>query len=85
MGCYCDRRKGGAGKINTPYSYHLYICELYMDEFYSYEEFLLEYNLIKHRSSTEIYNYFWNKHYPKDFSESTEIQSLIDKISNLKF
>ena len=56
-----------------------------MDEFYSYEEFLLEYNLIKHKSSTEIYNYFWNKHYPKDFSESTEIQTLIDKISNLKF
>ena len=41
MGCYCDRRKGGAGKQNTPYTWHLYYCEYMLVDLeeYSYEQF----------------------------------------------
>jgi len=45
MKCYCDISHGGDGKSNTPYTYHLYICEFYLDELedYSYEEFKRDY------------------------------------------
>jgi len=64
MGCYCCVRHGGAGRINTHYTYHLYICEFYLDEIenYSYEEFVVEYNILENnKSSAEIYKYFMNK------------------------
>ena len=43
MGCYCDKRKGGAGKENTPYTWHLYFCEYMLVDLenYSYEQFKL--------------------------------------------
>ena len=44
MGCYCDRRKGGAGKQNTPYKWHLYFCEYMLVDLegYSYEQFKID-------------------------------------------
>ena len=67
MGCYCDRRYGGAGKINTPYSWHLYLC-VYMlvdlEEDYSYEQFKKEYKELEDKglSSLQLYNHFINMH-----------------------
>ena len=65
MKCYCDRSHGGAGKMNTPYTYHLYLCEFYLDEIkdYSYEEFVIEYEKMEEQKKTqsEIYAYFSEK------------------------
>ena len=64
MGCYCYVRHGGAGRMNTPYTYHLYICEFYLDELenYTYEDFVNEYKKLENNTSiTEINEYFWNK------------------------
>jgi len=65
MKCYCDLSHGGAGKINTPYTYHLYLCEFYLDEIedYSYEEFVIEYEKMEEQKKTqsEIYAYFSEK------------------------
>ena len=65
MGCYCDKRNGGAGKTNTPYLWHLYFC-IYMLvdlEDYSYEQFKKDYKEIEKRlNSLELYNHFINMH-----------------------
>tara|TARA_Y100000590_G_C15666530_1_gene994656 strand:- start:831 stop:1055 length:225 start_codon:yes stop_codon:yes gene_type:complete len=62
MGCWCDRRNGGAGKMNTPYSYHLYLCEFYLNEIegYSYEQFKVELKKMEDEKKTneEIRIYF---------------------------
>ena len=62
MKCYCDVSHGGAGKINTPYTYHLYICEFYLDECanYSYEEFKCDYEKMESekKSQDDIYKHF---------------------------
>lgn len=62
MGCWCDRRNGGAGKMNTPYSYHLYLCEFYLNEIegYSYEQFKVELKKMedKKKTSEEIRIHF---------------------------
>jgi len=66
MGCYCDRRKGGAGKSNTPYTWHLYVCEyMLIDvEGYSYEQFKVDYKEQEDKglSSLELYNHFMDLH-----------------------
>ena len=67
MRCFCDRSKGGAGKINTPYTYHLYFCEFYLDEIegYSYEQFDKDYKeMEKTHTTVEIYNHFLGLHTP---------------------
>ncbi len=65
MGCWCDRRKGGAGKANTPYSYHLYYCEFYLNEIadYTYEQFKVDYKKMEEekKSSEEIRMHFMKK------------------------
>tara|TARA_Y100000590_G_C15308766_1_gene859288 strand:- start:292 stop:522 length:231 start_codon:yes stop_codon:yes gene_type:complete len=65
MGCYCDRRRGGAGKQNTPYTYHMYMCEFYLNEieYYSYEQFDKDYKeMEKTHTSEEIYKHFLGLH-----------------------
>ena len=66
MGCYCDRRNGGAGKQNTPYTWHLYYCEyMLVDvEGYSYEQFEIDYKEQEEKglSSLELYNHFMGLH-----------------------
>ncbi len=65
MKCYCDVSHGGAGKINTPYTYHLYICEFYLDEVnYSYEEFKRDYEKMESdkKSQYGIYKHFMSMH-----------------------
>jgi hypothetical protein len=60
MRCYCDISYGGAGKINTPYSYHLYLCEFCLDEIegYTYEQFDIEYKKMENKTNEEIRIYF---------------------------
>ena len=66
MGCYCDRRKGGAGKQNTPYTWHLYYCEYMLVDIegYSYELFEKDYKEQEDKglSSLELYNHFMALH-----------------------
>jgi len=65
MRCFCDRSKGGAGKENTPYTYHLYYCEFYLDEIedYTYEQFDRDYKEMEKTNTTEeIYNHFDGMH-----------------------
>ena len=65
MRCFCDRSKGGIGKINTPYTLHLYYCEFYLDEIenYSYKQFDKDYKeMEKTKTSQEIYNHFHGLH-----------------------
>ena len=75
MRCFCDRSKGGAGKINTPYTYHLYFCEFYLDEleYYSYEQFVIDYTgMEKTKTTEEIYNHFLGLHPLRDMENSLE-------------
>ena len=62
MGCWCDKKKGGNGKMNTHYTYHLYLCELYLDDIddYSYEQFGIDYKKLEteKKTSLEIRTYF---------------------------
>ena len=62
MTCYCCVKHGGAGRINTPYSWHLYDCEFYLSELdnYSYEEFKCDYEQMEKdkKNSTEIHEHF---------------------------
>jgi hypothetical protein len=62
MGFYCDRRKGGAGKQNTPYTWHLYYCEyMLVDvEGYAYNKFKIDYKEQEDKglTSLELYKYF---------------------------
>ena len=64
MGCYCDRRKGGAGKQNTPYTWHLYYCEYMLVDIegYTYDQFKISYEELRDKglNSLELYNYFMN-------------------------
>ena len=66
MGCYCDRRKGGAGKGNTPYTWHLYYCEYYLIDLedYTYEQFKIDYKIQEDKglNSLELYNHFMKLH-----------------------
>jgi hypothetical protein len=69
MKCYCDISHGGDGKSNTPYTYHLYICEFYLDELedYSYEEFKRDYEKMEEekKSAYEIFDHFEGMHTQK--------------------
>ena len=69
MKCYCDISHGGDGKSNTPYTYHLYICEFYLDELedYSYEEFKRDYEKMEEekKSADEIFDHFAGMHTQK--------------------
>ena len=65
MRCYCDRAYGGAGKQNTPYTYHLYLCEFYLDEIedYSYEQFEKDFlEMEKTHTTEQIYKHFHGLH-----------------------
>ena len=66
MGCYCDRRKGGAGKQNTPYTWHLYYCEyMLVDvEGYAYNKFKIDYKEQEDKglTSLELHKYFMKLH-----------------------
>jgi hypothetical protein len=64
MGCDCCLKHGGAGRSRTPYTWHLYTCEFFLNELpnYSYEDFKLEYEYQKkHMNSLQLYNYFTSK------------------------
>ena len=66
MGCYCDRRKGGAGKEKTPYMWHHYYCEyMLVDvEGYTYEQFKINYKEQEEQglTSLELYNHIMVLH-----------------------
>ena len=68
MKCYCDFSHGGAGKINTPYTYHLYVCEFSLIDLpdYPYEKFKREYEKMEAEKKTteEIYKYFLGMLFP---------------------
>ena len=87
MKCYCDKSHGGAGKAVTPYAYHLYLCEFYLDEIegYSYEKFKRDYYQMKtqNRPGDEIYEYFMNMHTAKNKSKEEE-EITITSQSNIK-
>ena len=68
MGCDCCRKHGGAGRLNTPYTRHLYTCEFFLDELpnYSYEDFKSEYEYQKKRiNSLQLHAYFAAKYISK--------------------
>jgi len=66
MGCWCDKRNGGAGKTNTSYYWHLYYCEYYLDDIenYSYEQFIVDYKKMEDekKTSLDMYEHFINFH-----------------------
>ena len=62
MTCWCCVQRGGAGRANTPYSWHLYDCEYYLSELsnYSYEEFKCDYEKMEteNKNCIELYEHF---------------------------
>lgn len=72
MTCWCCTRRGGAGRQNTSYYWHLYECEYYLSDLdnYSYEEFKQEYKKLQseNKTNTELYLHFM-KVYDEKLSE----------------
>ena len=84
MRCDCSIKNGGLGRQNTPYTYHLYTCIFYLDDFekYSYEDFLKEYNELKNNINEYDINYYFK--YKYDELTNNNIYNIINSFEKLK-